>query len=370
MKIIILKSNLSRGLSAAERGIGLNTNLPILKSVFIKAEGNRIILTATDLELAVQYAVSGKVIENGAVAVPFSVLNTIVKNLNAERVTLEYSEKRLAVSSDNYEAFIQGQDIREFPLIPSIQNSERFLKMDIPTFRDVVLSVIPATQYSDIRPEISGVYFSYENGQLVFVATDSFRLAERKIESSGIQVHFDRGVNAIIPFRTAEEVLRVFEGIEEDVQIFIDANQLLFKTETAQVISRRVDGNFPEYKVIIPQQIKTEVVANRSEFMNAVKLISSFSGRGNDIKISVGDNGKYLELYAADSAIGENRYRIPAKTKGDTFSIVFNWRFVLDGLKIFKGDEIFFGVNAPDKPAVFKSPSQQNLLYIVMPIKA
>lgn len=368
MKLIILKNNLLEGLNSLEKAVGSNTNLPILKNVLLRTDDSKIVLTATNLELAIKSTLPGKVIETGEITVPFSILFTIVRNLNSERLTLEQKHKQLIINTESYEALVQGQDSKEFPIIPSIHNTEQSMKIGVVQLREALASVIVAAQYTDIRPEISGVFFNYCDGSLRLVTTDSFRLAERVLDPSQAQSTFD-AVSFIAPLRTTEELLRILDVEEGEVEIFVDANQILFKTATKEIISRLIDGHFPDYQAIIPKQVQTELVANRQELISAVKLISSFSGRGNDITLKVGDNKKFLELYSANSALGENRYRVPVKLKGEKFSIVFNWRYVLDGLRIYRSEEAALGINASDRPAIIRSSDEPSLVYILMPIK-
>ncbi|MEK7089304.1 MAG: DNA polymerase III subunit beta [Patescibacteria group bacterium] len=367
MKLIILKNNIIEGLNAVERAVSTVANLPILKNILIKTEGGRILFTCTNLELAITQVVPGKIVEDGEITIPVSVFGPVAKNLNAERVSLEVKDKQIEIITDNYEATIQAQSAKDFPIIPNINEKDNVVKFPISRFLESLQNVIVATQYSEIRPEISGVFFRVFDNEVILAATDSFRLAERimKIEN----LHVQNDISMIVPYKTAEELVRFLTGNTGDVEIFIEQNQVLFKTQSRQLISRLVDGVFPEYKAIIPKQTQNEATLNRNEFINAVKLTSAFSGRGNSITISIGENKKFLELSSADSSLGENHYKIPIKFKGDVFSIVFNWRYLLDGLKIYSSEDIVLGVNSSDRPAVLKNPIETGLMYVVMPIK-
>lgn len=367
MKLIILKNNITEGLNAVERAISASANLPILKNILIKTEGGRISFTCTNLEIAITQIVPGKIVEDGEITVPVSVFAPVAKNLNAERVSLDVKDKQIIITTDNYEATIQGQNAKDFPIIPGINEKDNVIKLSAPRLLEALQNVFVATQYSEIRPEISGVFFRVFDNEVILAATDSFRLAEKIMKVDNL--HLQNDVSMIIPYKTAEELIRFLTGNTGDVEIFIEQNQVLFKTNTRQLISRLVDGVFPEYKAIIPKQIQNEVVLDRNEFVNAVKLASSFSGRGNNVTISIGENKKFLELSSADSSLGENHYKIPIKFKGDVFSIIFNWRYLLDGLKIHSSEDITIGVNSPDRPALLKNPTETGLLYVVMPIK-
>ena len=369
MKLIILKNNLVEGLNSVENSIGNNTNLPILKNVFLGTENNKIVLISTNLELATKYLLSGKIIETGSVTIPFMIFNNIIKNLNTERINLEKKGKHLVINTDNYEALIHGQDSKDFPIIPSIQNKKNSIKLNATTFRNALSNTIIASQYSDIRPEISGVLISFQDKRLTFVATDSFRLAEIILESDQVQSSFEE-VSVIIPLNTASELLKAVGNQENgDIEIFIDSNQILFKTSTQYITSRLIDGNFPDYRAIIPKQTKIEVSVNRREIIDAVKLTKVFAGRASDITVSVGGNKKFLEFHSVDNVLGENSYKVPIKLKGEKFSISFNWRYLLDGLKIYKSEEIILGLNESNRPVSIKSVNEPLSLYIVMPIK-
>lgn len=352
-----------------EGSVGSDANLPILKNIFLGVEDGQIILAATNLESAVKRAVPGKIVEGGAVTVPFLVFSSVVKNLSSERVTLEERDKSFLITTDNYEASVLTQDPKDFPIIPAVQDKKNSVKADIGLLREALSNAVVAAQFSDVRPEISGVLLALEDRRITLVATDSFRLVEAAIAAevqSGLG-----GVRVIIPLKTATEVLRILAAEKEgEAQIFIDQNQILFEAGSNRLISRLIDGSFPDYRAIVPRETKHEVSLNREEAMNAVKLARFFAGRANDIALSVGDNKKYLEIYSSDASLGENRYRIPVRLKGDRFKLNFNWRYLMDGFKIYKGDEVTLGVNGADRPVAVRNSAEPSLLYIVMPIKS
>jgi len=368
MKCIILKNNLIEGLTAVERSIGFSSNLPILKDVLIKTIQGKIVFVATNLELAVTEIISGKVIEEGVVAVPFSIFSSVAKNLTSDRITLEEKQGNLLIITDNYEAVVQGHDVKEFPIIPTLSTKDFFVKLDIKLFVEILEKAIIATQYSEIRPEISGVFLKFSRDHLIVAAPDSFSLAERVISSNQASSTFEES-SVIVPFKTAEELLRILKNEKGEIVIKNDEGQIVFTTEKTEMVSRAVDGVFPEYKAIIPKTTENEIVIERTEFINALKLASSFSGKTNDITVTVGENKKYLELSSADAALGNNCYKIPIKFKGEPLSVVFNWRFLLDGLKIYSSKEVSIGINTPERPAVIKSQGEQEVVYVVMPIR-
>jgi len=367
MKLIILKNNLLNSLIASEKAVNSNSNLPILKNVFLGIKDNKIVLSSTNLELGIKNHLTGKVIEDGEITIPFGIFFNIVKNLTADRIQLESKGEKMTIKSDNYEASINIQPTDDFPIIPSIQNNSIDIVFKTQSFKDIVSKVVTATQYSEIRPEISGLCVKYSDEILRFVATDSFRLAERILRKEEFKTN-SGDFEAIIPFKTIQEVLKIIGG-DGEIMVSFDANQILFKTESQEIVSRLVSGNFPDYQSIVPKEGKTQILINRSELISAVKLTSVFASRANDIVLKNGENNKFLEIYAGDSQIGENRSLLPAKIKGDNFSIIFNWRYLLDGLKIFEGEEIFLSLVTPDRPMMIKTNASGNLFYLVMPIR-
>ncbi|MDD5431338.1 MAG: DNA polymerase III subunit beta [Candidatus Pacebacteria bacterium] len=367
MKIVILKENLKEGLNSVVRAVSENNNLPILKNILIKTFDNKIRITATNLELAITKNVSGKIVEEGSITVPFSVLNGIITNLDSEKVNLESKGDNLILKTDNYQAAIQSLNEEEFPIIPEIGNSEHHFKMDSGAFNDAVLKVVNCAQISEIRPEISGVLFDFQISSLKLVATDSFRLAEKTLFDKDYKANFPRGFKAIVPLKTIQEVPRILKG--EEISVYFDSNQVLFKGDDLEIISRLIDGNYPDYEPIIPKNLATECVINRESFLNAVRLVSNFSGKINDVKIKSKDGKKVMEVSSSTQQLGENRYLVPIKAKGEDFEVVFNWRFLLDGLKSFDAEEILLGLNGDQRAAVIKSQKDFSYVYIAMPLK-
>jgi DNA polymerase-3 subunit beta len=371
LKIIVLRSKLLEALSSVQTSVGGDqASLPVLKNVLIRVSGGRIVLTTTDLDLVAEHTVSGKVSKEGEFTVPFHVFYEIVRNLMSERITLERVENALHIVTDNYEAQVYGEDAKDFPIIPSINASHVVLTFDVGVFREALSQVSFATQYSDIRPEISGVYVHSDDGGLALVATDSFRLAKRVLSSKSFSATSEKDVSFALPIRTVSDFPRIFTQEDGELKLSVDSGQALFETESRRVISRLVEGSFPDYTQIIPKEFRGEAKVDGKEFLHAVKIASSLSGKTNDMVIEVGGNKKFLEIRSSESALGENVYKIPAKVQGDAFSVIFNWRYVLDGLKVYEGSEVELQVGGADKPAALRSSSHPHLLYIVMPIKA
>ncbi len=367
MKTIILKSNLKSGLDAVGRGVGTTNNLPVLGTVLIKAHNNQIKLSATNLELAITKVVFGKIIEEGEIAVPFSTLASMVNNISSERINLEVKNTNLIVKTDNYEARIQGVETKEFPIIPTIKDKKDHLEVPSELLKEALQKTTIAVESSDLRPEISGILFAIEPNALKLVGTDSFRLAEATLSGKQIKNTFPQGLMITVPLKASQELEHVVEE-KEVVKVYTDETQVLFETETLSLVSRLVEGKFPDYQAIVPKGIESSVVVDRAELVSGLKLASSFSGRSSEVTLKV-QGKKTLEISSSDSAIGENKYLLPVKTDGSDMEVIFNWQFLLEGIKSESGKEVVLGLNGEEKPAVIKSPDSGEYFYILMPIK-
>lgn len=372
MKIIILRSHLKNGLDIITKigSEGSLATLPILRNFLIETIDNKIKLSMTNLEIAITTFIPGKVIERGELTVPFSIFNSITNNLQVERINLESEGKTLTIKTDNYQAKIQGTKKEDFPIIPKISSSQSSLSTPSVILRDGLSSIINAAQISEIRPELNSILFDFQLNTLKLAATDSFRLAEKTITDNQFKSDINQVFKAIIPLKTIQEVIRIFKDDEAQIDIYFDPNQVLFKTENSEIISRLISGDFPDYQSIIPQSLETEIVLNKEQLINALKLTGFFTDRLNEIKIIVKENAKNMEARSANQILGENQYLIPAKIKGQPIEVNFNWRFLLDGVRALNSENIFLGLNGDNKPVLIKSPSDISYFYILMPIKS
>lgn len=368
MKVVLFRDNLKDGLSAAEKAVSDNSSLPILKNILLKTSNNKIKLVTTNLELAITKLISGKIIEEGSLTIPFQTFYSIVNNTNHDRINLEKIDNNFVFKTDNYEAKIQGTHEDDFPIIPKLENIDHYLEIDPVVLKEAISKVVNAAQISDIRPEISGVLFDFQMTILKLVATDSFRLAEKTLTNNQFRHNFDHSFKVIIPLKTIQEIVKIFSN-DQPIKISLDNSQILFKNNDIEVISRLIDGNYPDYEQIIPKNIEVEIIINKEHFINSLKLVSNFSGKTNDIYLAI-KNQKTLEVYSNSQLLGENNYLIPAKVKGQDFEgIAFNWRYLLDGLRAVDGESIIFGSNGLNRPAIIKSLEDKSYFYILMPIR-
>ncbi len=371
MKIIILKNNLKTGLDIIGK-VGMDNNsaaLPVLKNFLLETIDNKIKLLATNLEIAVTAFIPCKVVEGGIFTIPFNIFNLIINNIQSERINLETEGGYLFIKTDNYQAKIHIGKKDDFPIIPQIKN-DLFIKISSSLIKNAFMSVVGAGQISEIKPELSGALFDFQNNYFKIVVTDSFRLAEKTIINTQFKTEIEDNFKIIIPLKTIHEIIRNFKNEDGEIKIYFDSNQVLFKNENCEIISRLISGEFPDYQIIIPQSFETETIFEKEQLISALKLVSSFTDKLNEIKISIKDNSKNIKVFSSNQSLGENNYLIPAKIKGAGVEIIFNWRFIIDGIKSINSDNIFFGFNGGNKPVLIKSPTDISCFYILMPINA
>ncbi|MEK7507730.1 MAG: DNA polymerase III subunit beta [Patescibacteria group bacterium] len=367
MKFIIIKDNLRDAIGVVEKVESENVNLPILKNVLLSAENNKIKITSTNLEIAVSCTASGKVIQEGKYTAPTKLLSNIINNIQNDRLNIEQKGTKIEIKTDNYEAVIQGIPPDEFPPTPKIRNQELFIEIKGATLKNSVGQAIVSSEQNDLRPELNSMLFDFSITSLKFVTTDSFRLSEKTISSEQFTSNHKENFKLLVPLKTVGYILRAFKD-EEDVRVYHDENQVLFKTNEVEILSRLVEGNFPDYAAIVPKKFATEIIVKKDDFTNALKLVSVFSNKNSEIKFRVQENKKTVEILSQNSALGDNKYILSGKINGDAQEVVFNWKYVSDALKAIKTEEVFMGMNGESDPAEIKSAGDGSYFYILKPI--
>jgi len=373
MKIEILKDNFQKGLAVIEKVIGKNLSLPILENVLIKTEKNFLNLTSTNLETAIQIWILANIKKEGKTTVPAHFLSSFVSLLPEEKINIETKENSLLIECGNYKTQIQTNDPEEFPIIPQVKNLD-FFEVENNVLCEGLSQMTDIVSNSQTRPEISGVYFSFKKDLFKLVATDSFRLAEKTIN---LGQKNDKEYSFIIPQKSAKELVGVLGGKQGKTKIYFSPNQVLFEypmEETShpyiKVVSRLVDGEYPDYQEIIPEKFKTRLVLDKAEFVNQIKTASLFSGKINEVKIRVFPKKNEIEISAQDPDMGESKSSISVKVEGEDLEVSYNYRFLLDGLNSIKSTEVIFELSGEDGPSLVRPVGDSNYIYVVMPIKA
>ncbi|MFA5249295.1 MAG: DNA polymerase III subunit beta [Candidatus Paceibacterota bacterium] len=378
MKITLLTKTLKKGLTIVEKISGRVSTLPILNNVLIEAAPNFIKLSTTDLELGIEWWGMCKTEVEGKITIPAKFFSQLVGSLNDEKIEIEEKNKTLYIETKNHKTQIKGFSAEDFPLIPAFLK-DLYIEINSKKLKDALSEVIDFASLSQVRPEISGVYFSFTAEELKLVTTDSFRLAEKTLVFSGKKEEyknlFNKEVNFILPQKTAKELLTILSETSKSTRIYLSESQVMFETllqETdhpeVNLVSRLIEGEYPAYQEIIPKESQTKITVDKEEFIKQIKIASLFGGKINEIKVKVDPKTKEVEILSQDPDIGESVSHLPARAEGDKADVSFNWKFVLDGLANIKSSEVFFGLHDNKGPAILKPVGDQNYLYVVMPI--
>ncbi len=379
MKLSCTRDNLYRGLSITSHSGGKNVDLPILGNVLLKASDGSLKLTATNLEIASSCLVRGKVDEDGEFTVPAKLFFDYVSLLPSEQVDLHVVDRILHVRCGGHSTKMNGLPASEFPLVPPVAEGVSF-KLPAEGLRQAIGQVLFAVAANEARPELSGVCVKFNDpsagaGKATLAATDSYRLAERLVDATGPS----DPRTVIIPARTLSEVGRIISVSKDDVdspevvEFVLADNQMLVRIGSVELMSRTIDGRYPDYRQIVPTAFKTEAVVEANALSKAVKTASLFSRTGLfDVKLELSAKDKSITVKGADTARGENVVVCPADISGDDNAVTVNYRYLLDGLSACGSPEVNVQMIDAMNPCLVTPKTEagkSGYLYIVMPIK-
>ncbi len=376
MRFISLQENLKRSLNIVGHITTKNINLPILNNILIRAENGNLEFVGTNLEIGIIQQMRGKIEKEGQFTVNSKLITEYVNLLSGgEKVKVEEKDGELKVECGNYKTKIKGELAKEFPLIPTIPKVN-YYSCQVNDLRQALNSVVFAVSTSENRIELTGILFSFNKNKLSLAATDSYRLAEKEIAVKSNAQAAEQKI--IVPAKTVQELLRVlnnFEigeavGGEPEIKFYLAENQILFTVDSVDLISRLINGHYPDYKQIIPSKTQTEVLTDRTELIRAVKAAALFSKTGiNDINLQFFK--EKIRVSASSGAGGESQADLAAVTRGPDpdNEISINYRYLLDGLNNVEGERVKISLVNNATPCVLRPEKDNNYLYIVMPIR-
>jgi DNA polymerase-3 subunit beta len=374
MKFTCTQENLNQGLSKVQAIAGQATSLPILKNIFLQAKNGSLKLKATDLEIGITAQIRGKVEKEGSVTVEAKIISSFVALLPQDRVTLAGVEKGLAVEGGSHKIKINSLSAEDFPVIPKVDKTKGF-KLDSVEIKKALAQILPAVSLDSTRPEINGVYWSVESGILTLAGTDSYRLAQRKL---GIREKLGNGKNKgdfqgffIVPLRTVKELIRIIDDETKAVDVYVSENQVLFVCGSTEIVSRLVEGEYPDYQQIIPSSYNLKFSLNKEDFVKAVKISGLFAEVGtNSVSLELDPKARHLAISSATS-MGEERSDLELDIQGEeALKIIFDYRYLLDGLNSIEDEVVVFSATGQASPTMLKPQSEQEqFLCVVMPIR-
>lgn len=363
MKIECSAEKLKTALSLAERITGKNSSLPVLASVLVVADGSHVTFRATNLSLGVEVSIPAKITSPGIMAVRGDVLNTILSTMAPSLdVTLEADKDNLAVKTKRNKILLKSNPHEDFPTLPGVDG----IPFSIASQRLVegLKAVYYSASVSDIKQEISSVYIYGDGDELVFVATDSFRLAEKRVPVRKIG-EFE---GVLIPFKNIGEIIRVLSVTDGDVDIVSSKNQISFSAKGIYLTSRLIDATFPDYRQILPKEFKTEAVVLAVDLGQALKLSNVFSDQFNQLTLSLAPKKKSFEIYAKHTDIGENRTELDAALAGEDVEVNINHKYLMDCFQSITSDSVSMSFNEATRPLVVRGIGDTSFLYLIMPM--
>lgn len=365
MKITCTTAHLKDTILTAERFTGRHITLPILSHLLFTVKEKKILVTATNLETGIECAVVGKVQKTGVVTAPARYLSQILQTLPNETITVEARQHQLTLHTPSSDITILGLNPSDFPTIPVIKKEYSF---SVPTqhLTETLHRVLPAAAATDFKPELAGVFVAAHPGSITFAATDSFRLAEKVISTSGGAADAS-GSEFIVPARTMHEVARTVPP-EGEAEIHVGEHQVVVEWNDSRIISRLVDGTYPPYKNIIPKSYESTLVVDREELLEKVRLAAVFTSRLNDVTLQY--SPIELEVATTNTEAGGTTSRVSARGRGASGSAVFNYRYLLDGVEAAGGEQVVLNLNGVAGAAMIQNPRDASFLYLLMPIRS
>jgi DNA polymerase-3 subunit beta len=372
VKVSVLQENLARGLQTVARAVATRSTLPILANVLLRTDDGRLKLTTTNLEIGVNAWIGAKIEDQGGVTVPAKLFADFVNSLPPGQVDLALNvrTKTLHVQSASYEANIKGIDAEEFPPIPTIPDRPT-TRVAQRVLRQMINEVAFVAATDDSRPVLTGVLTRLEGDEVTLVAADPYRLGIRR---GSLLSKVDPPIEVIIPARSLFELARVIADDDAPLEVAVTQNksQVIFHTADVDLVTRLIEGQFPNYRQVIPASFTTRVVVERDELLKATKLASYFArDAANIVRLAVNpQNGSPPLVVSANAAeVGDNVSRVEASVEGNGVQIAFNARFLSEALASLTAPEVALELGGALAPGVLKVVGEQSYLHVVMPLR-
>ncbi|MBM3272005.1 DNA polymerase III subunit beta [Candidatus Kaiserbacteria bacterium] len=364
MKIGTTKERLLRAVQLTERIVGKKESLPVLSCLLLETIEHGLMVRATNLEAGIEVMCPAEVLGSGTVAVPVSTFSQTIRTLQGDKVTLSIIESNLIIESKGSKTLIKTVPHDEFPILP-IQSDTEKISTPRKKLLEGLQSVMYAASPSMIRPELGSVFVSIHNEKIICAATDSFRLAEKKISNQNGLYKED----VLIPLKHAIELTHILELLTNDnIDVYIDEAQMIVVGEGTKFISRIIDGSFPNYTEIIPKTFSTEATLLKNDFSEVLRKARVFSGIEQNIAFHIYPNKKIFSATARSSDVGEMSDTVEAALSGEDVDISFHINYLNDCLQAIKTDSIVLGFLGAYKPLVIKGVGDEGFTYLAMPL--
>lgn len=375
MRLSCQQDDLQRALAHVSRAVAKKSTLPVLGNILFSADGGRLRLAATNLDIGVVAWIDGQIEEPGTVTLPADLLSDFVASLPKEQVnlTLERKTLQVAIECGRSKAHVKGTPAEDFPTIATIGESDPTARIAPEVLKEMVAQVAFAAATDDSRPVLAGVLVEFEGNAVTMAAADGFRLSVRRAELESV-VRESAGV--VVPARALNELARVVGDQEGPIDLFVTANrsQLLARAGSVEFMSRLIDGNFPDVRQIIPKQYETRVVVPREAFLAAARRAKLFAQSSNDvvkIQLKPGDSELdpgYATISAHAAETGDNEDYLDARVSGPESQIAFNGRYLTDVLSVMKTGEVALEMSSPNAAGVLRPVESDDFTHVIMPM--
>jgi DNA polymerase-3 subunit beta len=381
MQISCVQENLAKGLSIVGRAVAARSTLPVLSNVLLETDNSRLKLAATNLEISITCWIGAMIEDEGSITVPGRLLGDMVTQLSSDQViSLQTKGGSLNVKCKGFDANLRGIPAEDFPVIPQVANQSS-CGVDPKDLQEALSQVSFAAATDDARPVLSGVQFSFRGNTLALAAADGFRLAVRTLEVSR---PLDQDLDIVVPARAVQEVTRILGEQTEPVEIVVTPNrsQILFHLNSVDVVSRLIDGTFPNVTQIIPTRHATRVIVNTKDFLNANKIASLIARDANNIiRLAVSGDGANGSSengagtpgsidVASVAEIGDTHSKVDAVVEGETLSVTvaFNGKYLGDVLGAMNATQVTLDLTSPSSPGVLRPVGATNHTHVIMPM--
>jgi DNA polymerase III subunit beta len=362
LRITASKDELVQALGVVSRAVSTRTSVQILSGILLEAQGGELRLAATDMELSLRANVAAQIEGDGAIVLPGKTLADIARLLPADEVAIEHkpAEAVAHVTSGSASYTLHMYNPEDFPRLPELDAVQTF-SVDRESLLETIHRVARAASRDESRPVLTGILVSFTGGKIVMAATDSYRLAVKETELGGSAPE----LAAIVPGRALQELARIASS-GEMVEVGVHENQVLFSTDGAWLTTRRIDGQFPNYRQLLPEAFEHELTIPRVELLEVVRRASVMIQRATPLQLRFAEGE--LTVIARTHEVGESKESMPIGFTGDTLEIGFNADFLRDGLESMDGDDVRFKLISPLRPAVIQGEGD-DFTYLVMPIR-
>jgi DNA polymerase-3 subunit beta len=362
MNITCATEKLKNAVSLADRMTGKALTLSTLHAILLTASGKSVKIRSTNLALGIEIEIPAVIKEEGVVLIKGEVLANVCNHLqDASEVSLSLDHDNLLITTAQHSTVIKCLPPDEFPTLPLVEGDHIEIKTS--ALQEGIRSVYFCAALSDIKPEIASIFIYSEENTLCFVATDSFRLAEKKITIKGIP----EISKILIPYKNIADILRVLDVVPDTIRISYTRNQIAFSAAGIYLTSRLIDGGFPQYQVIIPKESTTKVVTLKQEMLNTLRLSTIFADKFFQVTFSIPEDKKGITIASKNSDVGSVTSTVAAAIEGAPIEVECNLKYFLDVFQALSGDSISISFTQPNKPIIIKSVSDTSFLYLLMP---